>query len=148
MALVRAGCTNNSILDACPELHPEDIEQALSCLRLVFGDEFEIGHDEEGYWAYRHGEIGDLVDEGSVGAILQHLYGRLVSLSERINFLSDAVFAEAEIAGFESVDVVTLAVGDGETQHHHVDLHAEGRPLLLGEQRQGNCQQGRGNTNE
>jgi hypothetical protein len=62
--------------------------------------------------------------------------------------LSDAVLGEVEIAGFQSVDVVTLAVGDGETQHHHVDLDAEGRPLLLGEQRQGNCQQGCGSTNE
>lgn len=45
--------------EAAPQA--EDIEQALSCLRLVFGDEFEIGHDEEGYWAYRHGEIGGLM---------------------------------------------------------------------------------------
>jgi hypothetical protein len=45
--------------EAAPQ--DEDIEQALGSLLLVFGDEFEIGHDEKGYWAYRHGEIGGLM---------------------------------------------------------------------------------------
>ena len=34
----------------------EEIEQALSYLRLLWGDEFLIGHDEQGYWATRHRE--------------------------------------------------------------------------------------------
>ena len=40
-----------------------------------------------------------------------------------------------EIAGFQPVDVVALAIGDRETQHHHVYLDPEGRPLFLGPKR-------------
>jgi hypothetical protein len=36
----------------------EDTEQALGYLRLLWGDEFLIGHDEQGYWATRHGDVG------------------------------------------------------------------------------------------
>jgi hypothetical protein len=39
----------------------EDIEQALSYLRLLWGDEFMIGHDEQGYWAARQGQVGGTV---------------------------------------------------------------------------------------
>ena len=35
-----------------------DVEQALVYLRLLWGDEFLIGHDEHGYWATRHGDVG------------------------------------------------------------------------------------------
>lgn len=36
----------------------EDVEQALTYLRLLWGDEFLIGHDDQGYWATRRGEVG------------------------------------------------------------------------------------------
>jgi hypothetical protein len=37
----------------------EDVGQALSYLRLLWGDdEFMIGHDEQGYWAARRGQVG------------------------------------------------------------------------------------------
>jgi hypothetical protein len=42
--------------DAAPQA--EDIEQALSYLRVLCGDEFMIGHDEQGYWATRIGHVG------------------------------------------------------------------------------------------
>jgi len=45
--------------EAAPQA--EDIEQALGYLRLFWGDEFMIGHDEQGYWAYRRGEVGGLM---------------------------------------------------------------------------------------
>lgn len=44
------------MVEAAPQA--EDIEQALSYLRLLWGDEFMIGHDEQGYWAARHGQVG------------------------------------------------------------------------------------------
>lgn len=28
---------------------------------MLWGDEFEIGHDEQGYWAYRRGQVGGLM---------------------------------------------------------------------------------------
>ena len=37
---------------------------------------------------------------------------------------------DPEIARLQAVDVVVLAVGDGEAQHHHVDFDAESGPLL------------------
>ena len=43
----------------------EDIEQALTYLRLLWGDEFMIGHDEQGYWAAPHGQIGHIMRAGS-----------------------------------------------------------------------------------
>ena len=36
--------------------HTEDVQQALDYLRLLWGDEFLIGHDDQGYWATRHGD--------------------------------------------------------------------------------------------
>jgi hypothetical protein len=42
--------------EAAPQA--EDSGQALSYLRLLWGDEFMIGHDEQGYWAARHGQVG------------------------------------------------------------------------------------------
>jgi hypothetical protein len=42
--------------EAAPQA--EDIEQALSYLRLFWGGEFMIGHDEHGYWSTRHGHVG------------------------------------------------------------------------------------------
>jgi hypothetical protein len=36
----------------------DEIEQALDYLRLLWGDEFLIGHDAEGYWSTRHGDVG------------------------------------------------------------------------------------------
>lgn len=48
--------------DAAPQAaggtHTEDVQQALEYLRLLWGDEFLIGHDEHGYWATRHGDVG------------------------------------------------------------------------------------------
>ncbi len=41
--------------------HTEDVQQALDYLRLLWGDEFMIGHDEQGYWAAPAGD-----DRGSI----------------------------------------------------------------------------------
>ena len=43
----------------------EEIERALGYLRLLWGDEFMIGHDEQGYWAAPHGQIGHIMRAGS-----------------------------------------------------------------------------------
>jgi hypothetical protein len=52
----------------------EDTEQALGYLRLLWGDEFLIGHDEQGYWATRHGEVGGRImradDPGKLGELM------------------------------------------------------------------------------
>lgn len=42
-----------------------EIERALEYLRLFWGDEFMIGHDEQGYWAAPHGQIGCIIRAGS-----------------------------------------------------------------------------------
>lgn len=42
----------------------EDVEQALGYLRLLWGDEFMIGHDEQGYWAAPNGQIGTIIRAG------------------------------------------------------------------------------------
>ena len=38
--------------------HTEDVQQALDYLRLLWGDEFLIGHDDQGYWARGTAMIG------------------------------------------------------------------------------------------
>ena len=45
--------------DAPPQA--EDVEQALGYLRQLWGDEFMIGHDEQGYWAAPNGQIGHII---------------------------------------------------------------------------------------
>ncbi|HEX3956213.1 MAG TPA: hypothetical protein VHZ03_06225 [Trebonia sp.] len=42
----------------------EEIEQALGYLRLLWGDDFMIGHDEHGYWAAPNGQIGHIMRAG------------------------------------------------------------------------------------
>ena len=57
----------------------EEIEQALSYLRLLWGDEFLIGHDEQGYWATRHRDVGGRImradDPGKLGALMHGYAG-------------------------------------------------------------------------
>jgi hypothetical protein len=52
----------------------DETEQALSYLRLLWGDEFLIGHDAEGYWATRHGDVGGHImradDPGELGELM------------------------------------------------------------------------------
>ena len=54
--------------------HTEDVQQALDYLRLLWGDEFLIGHDEQGYWATRHGDVGGRImradDPGKLGELM------------------------------------------------------------------------------
>ena len=47
--------------EAAPSAASSDVEQALGYLRLLWGDEFLIGHDELGYWAAPHGQIGHII---------------------------------------------------------------------------------------
>jgi hypothetical protein len=70
------------------------------------------------------------------GSVVQHLHGRFVAFAEGIDLLRDAVFGQPKVAGLQPVNVVTFAIGDRETQDHHVDLDAKGRTLFLGVQRQ------------
>jgi hypothetical protein len=42
-----------------------EIEQVLEHLRLLWGDEFMIRHDKQGYWAAPHGQIGHIMRAGS-----------------------------------------------------------------------------------
>ena len=42
--------------EAAPQAAQEDVEQALGYLRLLWGDEFEIGHDAQGFWARPTGQ--------------------------------------------------------------------------------------------
>ena len=52
----------------------DEAEQALGYLRLLWGDEFLIGHDEQGYWATRHGDVGGPImradDPGKLGELM------------------------------------------------------------------------------
>jgi hypothetical protein len=57
----------------------EEIEQALSYLRLLWGDEFLIGHDDQGCWATRHGDVGGRImradDPGKLGELMNDYPG-------------------------------------------------------------------------
>jgi hypothetical protein len=59
--------------EAAPQA--EDIEQALGYLRLLWGGEFEIGHDEQGYWAYQRGEVGGLMRAASPDELGEKMNG-------------------------------------------------------------------------
>lgn len=37
--------------EAAPQAAQEDVEEALAYLELLYGDTFDVGHDEQGYWA-------------------------------------------------------------------------------------------------
>lgn len=37
--------------EAAAQAAQEDVGQAVSYLRLLYGDTFDVGHDEQGYWA-------------------------------------------------------------------------------------------------
>ena len=56
---------------------------------------------------------------------------RLGAFGEGGDLLQNAVFVDAEIAGLEPVDVVILAIGHLEAEHHHVDLDPEDRALAV-----------------
>jgi hypothetical protein len=47
--------------EAAPAAHDEDVEQALTYLRLLWGDDFEIGHDEHGYRAKPNAQAGHVI---------------------------------------------------------------------------------------
>jgi hypothetical protein len=58
--------------------HTEDVQQALDYLLLLWGDEFLIGHDEQGYWAAPHGQIGHIMradDPGKLGELMNDYAG-------------------------------------------------------------------------
>jgi hypothetical protein len=53
--------------------HTEDVQQALEYLRLLWGDEFMIGHDEQRYWSAPNGQIGHIMradDPGKLGGLM------------------------------------------------------------------------------
>ena len=41
--------------------HTEDVQQALDYLLLLWGDEFLIGHDDQGYWAAARRVTGAII---------------------------------------------------------------------------------------
>ena len=59
--------------DAAPQAaggtHTEDVQQALDYLLLLWGDEFLIGHDEQGYWAAPHRATGEIIRAGGPGEL-------------------------------------------------------------------------------
>ena len=58
--------------------YTEDVQQALDYLRLLWGDEFLTGHDEHGYWAAPHGQIGHMMradDPGKLGGLMNDYAG-------------------------------------------------------------------------
>jgi hypothetical protein len=63
--------------------YTEDVQQALDYLLLLWGDEFLIGHDDQGYddqgyWAAPHGQIGHIMradDPGKLGELMNDYAG-------------------------------------------------------------------------
>jgi hypothetical protein len=55
-------------MDDAPAL-AEDIEQAIGYLRLLSGDDFMIGHDEQGYWLTPYGQIGHIMRAAAPGKL-------------------------------------------------------------------------------
>ena len=55
--------------------HAEDVQQALDYLRLLWGDEFLIGHDEQGYWSAPNGQIGQIIRAGDPGELGELMNG-------------------------------------------------------------------------
>ena len=64
-------------------------------------------------------------DERARRAVVVDGHGGAIALGEGRQFLRDAVFRYLEIRRLQTVDIVILAVGDGEAEHHHVDLDPE-----------------------
>jgi hypothetical protein len=58
--------------------HTEDVQQALDYLLLLWGDEFIIGHDEQGYWAAPRRATGKIIradDPGELGGLMNDYAG-------------------------------------------------------------------------
>ena len=58
--------------------HTEDVQQALEYLRLLWGDEFLIGHDDQGYWAAPRRATGKIIradDPGELGGLMNDYAG-------------------------------------------------------------------------
>jgi hypothetical protein len=49
--------------------HTEDVQQALDYLLLLWGDEFLIGHDKQGYWAAPRRATGKIIRAGEPGEL-------------------------------------------------------------------------------
>jgi hypothetical protein len=76
------GAARQAARDAeCGEASLGVVSDALTALRLVWGDEYEFGHDERGYWALPPGrpeaeklradtpeELGQLLADGPAAA--------------------------------------------------------------------------------
>ena len=52
-----------------------DVEQALGYLQLLWGDEFLIGHDDQGYWAAPHGQIGHIIRAADADKLGEQMNG-------------------------------------------------------------------------
>jgi hypothetical protein len=77
------------------------------------------------------GIFGARGDKGAAGAIVEDLDRRPVALAKGIDLLGDTILGYAEIFRLEARDVAPLTVGDGEAEHHHVDLDLENGALLF-----------------
>ena len=62
---------------AAQAAHDEDVEQALSYLRLLWGGEFEIGHDEQGYWARPRSQEGKALRAATADELGEKMEGWL-----------------------------------------------------------------------
>ena len=71
------------------------------------------------------------VQHGAGGAVCVDGHGRVRALGERSQLLQDSIFVDTEIRRLHAVDVMILAVGDLEVQHHHVHLHPENGALVV-----------------
>jgi len=54
----------------------KDVEQALGYLKLLWGEEFLLGHDEQGYWAAPHGQIGHIIRTDDADELGEKMNGR------------------------------------------------------------------------
>jgi hypothetical protein len=58
--------------------HTEGVQQALDYLLLLWGDEFLIGHDDQGYWAAPRRVTGEIIragDPGELGGLMNDYAG-------------------------------------------------------------------------
>lgn len=58
--------------------YTEDVQQALDYLLLLWGDEFLIGHDDQGYWAAPGRVTGEVIragDPGELGGLMNDYAG-------------------------------------------------------------------------
>jgi hypothetical protein len=63
---------------AAGDTYAEDVQQALDYLTLLWGGEFLIGHDDQGYWAAPRRVTGEIIrasDPGELGELMNDYPG-------------------------------------------------------------------------